>query len=295
MEQGGKHSEFGGIKLDIFKMTQDMNNVQPYAYGSHIMWTDPYISKKLLAVHLDPVNAAASRTPQAIEDTVTCIHKRIKPGSRILDLGCGPGLYTARLAALGHKVTGVDFSENSIDYAKTRPEAALYAIHYEHANYLDLNYSEEFDFVMMIYCDFGVLIPDDRNRLIEVIRKALKPGGIFFFDAITENAADRLTYGTSWETETASGGFYSPEAYICLNDDRRFPDQKATLEQHLIVFEDGSSKLYRFWNHYFNKEDVKRMFLPHGFSEVEAIEGLLHGDGPYRDHGVVFYEVKKDS
>lgn len=44
---------------------------------------------------------------------------------------------------------------------------------------------------------------------------------------------------------------------------------------------------------YFWLEDVRSQFLPHGFSEVEAIEGLLHGDGPYQDHGVVFYEVKK--
>jgi SAM-dependent methyltransferase len=271
-----------------------MKDVKPYAYGSHMMWTDPYISQKLLAVHLDPVNAAASRTPQAIEDTVACIHKRIKPGSRILDLGCGPGLYAARLAAMGHQVTGIDFSENSIKYAKTRPDATLYDIHYEQANYLELNYKEEFDLVMIIYCDFGVLIPDDRNRLIEVIRKALKPGGIFFFDALTEDAADRLTYGTSWESETASGGFYSPESYICLNDSRRFPENKATLDQHLVILEDGSAKLYRFWNHYLNQEDVRRLFLPHGFSEVEAIEGLLHGDGPYQDHGVVFYEVKKE-
>ena len=90
-----------------------------------------------------------------------------------------------------------------------------------------------------------------------------------------------------------SDGFYSPESYICLNASRRFPDQKATLDQHLVVFEDGSAKLYRFWNLYFDRVDVKRVFLPHGFSEVEAIEGLLHGDGPYQDHGVVFYEVKR--
>jgi len=279
--------------MDIHTLVQEMKDVTPYAYGSHMMWTDPYISQKLLTVHLDPVNAAASRTPQAIEETVSFIHKRIKPGSRILDLGCGPGLYTARLAALGHHVTGVDFSTNSIEYAKTRPEAAQYGIHYEQANYLELNYTEEFDLVMMIYCDFGVLIPVDRNRLIEVIRKALKPGGMFFFDALTEEAADRLTYGTSWESETASDGFYSPEPYFCLNESRRFPEHRATLDQHLVVFEDGSTKLYRFWNHYFREEDVRNLFLPHGFSDVEAIEGLLHGDGPYQDHGVVFYEVKR--
>ena len=277
--------------MDIHRWINDIKDAKPYVAGSHTMWTDPYISQQLLAVHLDPANAAASRTPQAIEDTVACIHKRIKPGSRILDLGCGPGLYAERLSALGHHVTGVDFSENSIEYARKRPETALYDIKYKQANYLDLVYEAEFDLVMMIYCDFGVLVPDDRKRLIEVIHKALKPGGTFFFDAITEEAADRLVYGTSWESE--NGGFYSPDAYVCLNDSRRFPEEKATLEQHLVIFDDGSAKLYRFWNHYFNREDIRRMFIPYGFSGVEAVEGLLTGDGPYQDHGVVFYEVRK--
>jgi len=277
--------------MDLIKLVNELKDVKPYADGSHTMWTDPYISQQLLAVHLDPANAAASRTPQAIEDTVACIHRRINPGSRILDLGCGPGLYAERLSALGHHVTGVDFSENSIEYARERPETALYNIKYTQANYLDLDYEEEFDLVIMIYCDFGVLIPDDRKRLIEVIHKALKPGGRFFFDAITEAAADRLDYGTSWESE--NGGFYSSDSYVCLNDSRRFSEMKATLEQHLVIFEDDSTKLYRFWNHYFNLQDVRRLFIPLGFSGVEAMEGLLMGDGPYQDHGVVFYEVRK--
>jgi len=280
--------------MNIFKQILEIEKAKPYVRGSGVMWTDPYISGKLLAVHLDAANAAASRTPQAIEDTVACIHNRIKPGSKVLDLGCGPGLYTERLAALGHHMTGIDFSENSIEYASTRPEATLYGIRYLRADYLELHYEEEFDFVMMIYCDFGALVPDERMRLIEVIRKALKPGGCFFFDAITEEAADRVLYGTSWESEPEGGGFYSPAPYVCLNDCRRFPGEKSTLDQHLVVFEDGTTKLFRFWNHYFDREDVRNMFSPYGFSDVNAIEGLLKGEGPYQDHGVVFYEVRKD-
>jgi hypothetical protein len=39
----------------------------------------------------------------------------------------------------------------------------------------------------MIYCDFGVLVPEERTTLIKMIHKSLKPGGIFLFDAIDEN------------------------------------------------------------------------------------------------------------
>ncbi len=36
------------------------------------------------------------------------------PGRRVLDLGCGPGLYARRLEAAGADVTGVDLSRVSI-------------------------------------------------------------------------------------------------------------------------------------------------------------------------------------
>ena len=44
--------------------------------------------------------------------------KSIIPQRKILDLGCGPGLYTIRLSAAGYDVTGMDYSRRSIAYAK---------------------------------------------------------------------------------------------------------------------------------------------------------------------------------
>ena len=44
---------------------------------------------------------------------------KLKEGKRVIDFGCGPGLYATRLAQKGAFVTGIDFSENSINYART--------------------------------------------------------------------------------------------------------------------------------------------------------------------------------
>ena len=38
--------------------------------------------------------------------------------TEIADYGCGPGLYATKMAQRGAIVTGIDFSENSISYAK---------------------------------------------------------------------------------------------------------------------------------------------------------------------------------
>jgi len=277
--------------VNISKLLKETENPKPYVKGTEMMWVDHHISKHLLKAHLNPDIGIASRTFDAINDTVEMIDKMIKPGSKILDLGCGPGLYAERLAKKGHYVTGVDFSKYSIDYAMKQRDKNLSNIDYINENYLNLDFENRFDLVMMIYCDFGALIPEERNSMIKIIRKSLKPKGIFLFDSIGEGAVEKLNFGTSWEM--AESGFYSPEPYICLNKSFHFPDIKAVLKQHIVIIENSSVKLYRFWNHYFDVDDVRQLFLPKGFSRVNAINFLLKGDGPYNDNGVVFFAISK--
>lgn len=277
--------------MDIVKIIKTVGNPTPYDKGTDIMWTDKHIAKFLLDAHINPEIGVASRTSKDIDKTVDMIDKMIQPGSEILDLGCGPGLYAERLSKKGHKVTGVDFSKNSIDYAIKQCEQSRSNIKYINDNYLNLDFEGQFDFIMMIYCDFGVLVPEERISLMKMIHKALKPGGIFLFDAIDAETIERLNFNSSWEM--SESGFWKPTPYICLSRSFHFKENKATLDQHLVIGDDDSFRLYRFWNHYFNQEDVEKIFGPIGFSKVENIKNVLTGIGPYNDHGVVFYAVSK--
>lgn len=44
--------------------------------------------------------------------------RNIEPGQKVLDIGCGPGVFTARYAQAGAEVIGVDVSEQMIQVAK---------------------------------------------------------------------------------------------------------------------------------------------------------------------------------
>lgn len=46
-----------------------------------------------------------------------------RPGSRVLDLGCGTGRLTTALARPGHRVTGIDPARASLDVAQWKPGA----------------------------------------------------------------------------------------------------------------------------------------------------------------------------
>ena len=95
-------------------------------------WDDEHISKQMLKSHLDPNYEGASRKLQFIEKSVLWI-KEIVPASRyrqLIDIGCGPGIYAERFAQEGYRVTGVDFSRRSIDYAMSSAKAKNVDISY---------------------------------------------------------------------------------------------------------------------------------------------------------------------
>ena len=73
-----------------------------FAPHSAPFWDDPHISQQLLAAHLDPRSDAASRCPDTIDRSVAWLTSQLDLRScgRVLDLGCGPGLYAERLAGL---------------------------------------------------------------------------------------------------------------------------------------------------------------------------------------------------
>lgn len=72
-------------------------------------------------------------------------------GKRILDLGCGPGLYTLEYARRGASVTGVDFSPAMLDLARRNAETAKLGslIEYRQADLASYEAAETYDLIIM--------------------------------------------------------------------------------------------------------------------------------------------------
>lgn len=278
--------------MNIKKIMSLVNDVKPYEKGTANMWTDEYISKQLLELHINPDINIASRKEENIDKIINWILEQLdKKNSHILDLGCGPGLYTEKLAKKGYKVTGVDFSQNSIEYAKNSAIQNNLDVNYICKNYLDLDFKEKFDLVIMIYCDFGVLSIEERKVLLEKVYSALKPGGIFVFDALNKYTINNIKFNRNWEF--SKGGFWQDKPYLCLLQSSHFPEKKAILDESIIIDEDNNYKIYRFWNHYFDKDDIKNIFEQLGFKKVESYQNIFEDNELYNDKGVTFYKVIK--
>jgi 2-polyprenyl-3-methyl-5-hydroxy-6-metoxy-1,4-benzoquinol methylase len=266
---------------------------QLYEKGSSVMWTDPYISKQLLELHINPDNDVASRSRVKIESIINWILERTdNTKMKILDLGCGPGLYTELLAQKGHSIIGVDFSENSIQYATKQAKEKKLKIEYLEKNYLDIDFDNQFDLVILIYLDFCVLLPDEREKVLENIYRALKKGGLFICDVVNEKNIDKKTLSQSWEVQET--GFWKNEPYIALTNGYHYPEAKVFADHHIVISEDNTVNTYIFWNHYYEKNDFVKIIESKGFKDITGYENVLpESDDFWNGENVTFYVSRK--
>jgi SAM-dependent methyltransferase len=232
----------------------------------HIFWDDSHISKGMLEAHLDTSWDGASRLPSTIEASVKWLSESVFENKKmkILDLGCGPGLYASRLAKLGHAVTGIDFSKRSIEYAKNINSEEKLNIEYIYQNYTMIDYENEFDAIILIYCDLGALTNDERDILLKKIYKALKPGGKFVFDTFTHEYRKKLDTKKIWEIEKENEGFWSEKPYLALNQNFHYPEEDTYLDQ-IIVITDEELKVYRIFDHVYSKDTLNNLIEKFGF------------------------------
>ena len=264
-----------------------------YESGTATMWTDSYISEQLLSVHLDENIDLASRKKPTIDSTVEWILKNVKKDKLdILDLGCGPGLYSERLAQKGHRVMGIDFSECSIQYARNTAKSNNLEIEYLNMNYLDMQFKNKFDLIILIYTDFGVLLPEDRQMLLSNIYMALKPGGTFIFDVLSDQDLDKKLTAKNWEI--TKGGFWNKGTYLALSDSFLFPKEKVILYQHIIIDEFNTAKAYRFWTHFFNENDLLKILSGFSFQGTTFHRNVLPDNDLWSGNNVIFCITTKN-
>lgn len=279
--------------MDIDKLHRAAQKPALYEKGDSVMWTDEHISRQLLKLHLDPEVDSASRSRLSIERTMDFILSFFdKNPMSVLDLGCGPGIYMEKLAALGHACTGIDFSRNSIDYARMQAEEKGLDIRYIHQNYLEMDHREQFDLVILIYTDIGVLLPEERVHLLDRIHRALKPGGIFIFDVLNERNLDQKFQETQVLSHQ-SGGFWKSTPYMELACGYHYPEHKVFLKQHSILDEEDQIRTYRFWTHYFSREDVIHLLSARGFAGIEHSDRVLPANDIWDGKNISFYKSQK--
>ena len=237
----------------------------PYEKSTSAFWDDEHISKGMLEAHVNPDLDSATRSHAFVEKSVRWIAGLLPPShyGKLLDLGCGPGIYAERLYGAGYRVTGLDLSSRSIHYARDSAARGAMNVDYVCDSYLDMAYLGEFDLVTLIYCDFGVLSDADRRTLLERIFCALKPGGKLLFDVFTQKRYRGKAEFKNWSSEVC--GFWSDKPHLCLHAFYRYDDIVTYLNRYIIATE-GAVECYNIWEHVFTAGELQRDLQAAGFS-----------------------------
>ena len=128
----------------------------------------------------------------------------IVPGTRVLDVGCGPGRHALALARRGAEVVGIDRSRTFLDLARTAAADASLPASFVEQDVRDLDFDREFDVVLCL-CQggFGLVGGRDEPAVFSRIASALAPGGRLALSAFSAAFATRhLEPGETFDPAT---------------------------------------------------------------------------------------------
>lgn len=277
----------------MFEELKEINKrPEPFEfYTAEELWTDVHIARRMLEYHLNELVDAASRNREFIDKSAKWIIENfnLSKDSSVIDFGCGPGLYTLRFAKTGATVTGVDFSENSLSYAKEEAKKNQLTIDYVYDNYLNYATTQKFDLITMIMCDFTALGTLQRKNLLEKFYRLLKPNGAILLDVYSLGYFNKKQEQAVFEFNQMDN-FWSNKDYYCFLNTFKYEEEKVLLDKYTIITKTEKRQIYN-WAQCFSKEMIVEEFLKAGF-RIEKFYADVSGK-EYDDNSNEFAIVVK--
>ncbi|GAP18467.1 class I SAM-dependent methyltransferase [Levilinea saccharolytica] len=266
----------------------------PWSEGDNIPWHDPAFSQRMLNEHLSQDHDWASRRTEKIAAQVAWIHEyalTARPG-RVLDLGCGPGLYLSRLAQLGHIGSGIDYSPASIQYALQAAQSEASSTQYHCADLREADFGEDFDAVLFLFGEMNVFSPGDIRRILSKAYAALRPGGVLVLEPHTYEAVQAIGQSSStWYTQDA--GLFSDQPHLVLEEHVWDPQENTATCRYYIV-DAASAEVTRYAQSFqaYTARQYGSLLTLLGFRDITIYPSLggIHTNGDQDLLGITAYK-----
>jgi len=133
----------------------------------------------------------------------------LKKGASILDVACGRGRHSIYLNKIGFEVTGIDLSQNSIDYAKSFENESLKFLRHD----MCIPLGETFDAVFNLFTSFGYFEKDESNiQAIKAMNANMKPDAYGVIDFL--NIDYTLNHLRTHEVKVVDGIEFEIEKWV---------------------------------------------------------------------------------
>jgi len=120
-------------------------------------------------------------SPREVEKITSLLE--LDSSSKILDIGCGIGRISNRLAKRGHEVTGIDISKKHLKIAGRISKKMDVDVRYKKEDMRDYCRENYFDAAISIYTSFGYFKDESKDKkVLKNVYKSLKPGGAFLIE-----------------------------------------------------------------------------------------------------------------
>jgi SAM-dependent methyltransferase len=168
----------------------------------------------------------------------------------ILDLGCGTGNHSLRLAARGYEVTGIDMSPSMLDIARRKARTDGLAVSLIQGDIRTIRLARRFDAVLMMFAVLGYQTEEaDVRAALRTARHHLVPGGLLVCDVwygpavISQKPSDRVREIPTEHGKILrhSSGVLEPQRNLChvrirLQEVRGDGGARETVEEHTMRF-----------------------------------------------------------
>lgn len=248
-------------------MNQQGEDIWDGAYK--IPWDDPEFSRRMLREHLNQDHDLASRRVEWIDRQVAWIHQDLlrEEPSLILDLGCGPGFYSHRLAMLGHRCLGIDFGPASIDYAKVNATDTS-RCEFMLGDLRTADFGGPYDLAMMLYGEWNVFAPEEVALILRKVHASLVPGGLLIVEIQTRDAVEQLGRAEASEYSSESG-LFSDQPHHCRTENQWLDDRQVAVQVFTVTETDAErTQMYRSTTKAWSDDDLLALFVRAGLGEA---------------------------
>ncbi|ACY17075.1 methyltransferase domain-containing protein [Haliangium ochraceum] len=128
-------------------------------------------------------------TPQATRAEALFVAEAlgVKPGARLLDIGCGYGRHAMELAAHGYQIVALDYSLPLLLRGADEAQRRGLNINFVHGDMRDLAFDGQFDGVYCLFSTFGYFDEETNRSTLEGMARALQPGGRMVLDILNRD------------------------------------------------------------------------------------------------------------
>ncbi len=188
------------------------------------------------------------------ETTLHHIHRYLKPGHLVLDIGAGTGRYASALMAEGYHVKAVELVQRNIDvFLKREPTADVQKGDARHMPFLP---SDTSDVTLLLGPLYHLIGDDQKLQALCEAKRVTRPGGVIFV-AYLMNEYSILSYCFDEERmpQLLANGFVDSQFHVQVPDGELYDyvrledidrlNREAGLQRLTIFSPDGAADYMR--------------------------------------------------